>query len=345
MRVEYYYRNFSLFFFISLFLLSKSAIADNKALPLDNRCTDLNVKVGFVDGNGNGEIDITGVSIGTTFKLLTLEGSSGMCNGDYGIDNQGGGFVMVQTGRTPVNAPVLSSIPKTRISIPDSNGMVGLMSFATREHGPYAPVEEGVQHVMLIEKWPGVTEISITELLGAVNGNIWTSYNRFDWHNGYESNAKVTYGRGSIKLIYRPTCTISVNDVSFGTLTVDEISQGNKSGEAIVEVSCNDILLNYDIKISSNYKSALAGKGIISSNNETIEYQLNWGDLTGSGLDGYSNSGINLDATYSLRVNDSPAANRFLIPIKVTPTPNTAPGGDIKPGEANSDIVIQMTFK
>lgn len=311
----------------SLSFFSEDAIA--------GRCQNLEINVGF----NRTEIDVTTLPLNSQLDLLTVNGSDGECNGDYDEPHERGGFVVVDAQISPVIAPRTQN-PSSRLELPDEARRVGLLAFKTGKNEGLNKVKSHVMPFTLKEKWPGETIIKIEDVLGpGFSNHIYSAYNKYSWHNEKES-ATITVTSPVLKVIYKPTCSVSVNDIDFGTLTVDEILKG-VSKSAIVNVNCNDILLNYDITISSD-KGIASEPGVILSDNDTVGYHLTWGDLSQSGLPNDSNKDINLGA--SLTSLGSPASPQFNIPINVKPISRALQGNDIKPGESNSRINIKMKF-
>ncbi|EAR4614602.1 hypothetical protein EOH73_23715 [Salmonella enterica] len=231
---------------------------------------------------------------------------------------------------------------KSQISIADLGGRVGLLSFPTADKIGYNPVKPHVMPIVLKRKRPGLTEIRISDLLGSgLTNNILTAYNNYDWHNGSEPGNGITFDDNKkLRLIYRPTCSASVNNVDFGELNVGDILKG-VTKQAIIDINCNDLLLAYSIKVTSN---AGSDDNVIRSKNNTVGYRLNWGDLNNTGLEpSFSSKEIELNNAMDNR-ND-PTSTRFSIPINITPVSRLSFGNDIKPGKADSVINIELQFK
>lgn len=188
---------------------------------------------------------------------------------------------------------------------------------------------------------PGVTEISIQDVLGSgLHGQMFSAYNLFDWHNEQEDGSNISVSSRKLKLIYRPTCSASVNNVDFGNINVGEIING-VTKQAVVDIDCNDLLLAYSINILSNTGT---DKNVIFSDNATVGYSLTWGDLSQSGLNtSLSNQPIELNS--ELNNGSKPLNTRFSIPINITPVSRLPFGKDIKPGNADSVINIELKFK
>lgn len=300
------------------------------------RCTNLNFEIGFTEH----EIDITGKPIGFSFPSFSLANYGAIqCDGSYNNPKPAGGFVIVQTGRSPTLAPLRDTA--SQISIADSSGRVGLLSFPTADAIGFNPVRPHVMSFVLERKKPGVTEISIEDVLGAgFRGQIYTAYNLYDWYNVLENGSNIIVNPRKLRLIYRPTCSASVNNVDFGTLTVNEIING-VTKPATIEIDCNDLLLAYSIKVSSG---AGASNDVVLSKNDTVGYRLAWGDLSQSGLTP-SYQPITLNNVLSLDSGRMPSGTKFSIPINITPVSRASLGKDIKPGKADSAINIELIFK
>ncbi|EDV1002858.1 hypothetical protein HY25_000454 [Salmonella enterica subsp. enterica] len=301
------------------------------------RCNNLNFDIEFAKH----EVDITGKAIGFQFPSFTLTNYGAIrCDGTYDQPNDRGGFVIVQTGKSPTLAPP-SKPNASQISIADSGGRVGLLSFPTAATAGYNPVQPHLMYFVLERKMPGVTEISVEDVLGAgLRGQMFTALNEYHTHNQAENGFNVTVNPRKLRLIYRPTCSASVNNVDFDTLTVDDIMKG-VTKPATVDIDCNDLLLAYSIKISSN---AGADNNVVLSNNDTIGYRLAWGDLSQSGLTP-SYQPVALNNVLSLDAGRQPSGAKFSIPINVTPVSRALPGKDIKPGKSDSAINIELIFK
>lgn len=300
------------------------------------RCNNLNFNIEFAEQ----EVDITGKPLGFRFPsfLITNYGSI-TCDGSYDNDKSRGGFVIVQSGRSPTLAPL--SDTKSQISIADSGGRVGLLAFRTGNAIGMQHVSPGVQDFILEKKMPGETVISIQDVLGSgLHGRMFSAYNLFDWYNEQEDGSNISVSSRKLKLIYRPTCSASVNNVDFGNINVGEIING-VTKQAVVDIDCNDLLLAYSINISSNTGT---DKNVIFSDNATVGYSLTWGDLSQSGLNtSLSNQPIELNS--ELNNGNKPLNTRFSIPINITPVSRLPFGKDIKPGKADSVINIELKFK
>ncbi|EAA0698991.1 fimbrial protein [Salmonella enterica subsp. enterica serovar Nottingham] len=300
------------------------------------RCTNLNFDIGFAEH----EVDITGKPLGYQFASFSITNFGAIrCDGSYDQPHHAGGFVIVQTGLSPTLVPQRATA--SQISIADSAGRVGLLSFPTAAAIGFNPVLPHLQNFILERKMPGVTEISVEDVLGAgFRGQIYTAYNDYQWHNEWESGSNITVNPRKLRLIYRPTCSASVNNVDFGTLTVDDIMKG-VTKPATVDIDCNDLLLAYSIKVSS---TTGADNNVVLSNNDTVGYRLAWGDLSPSGLTP-SYQPVALNNVLSLDAGRQPSGTKFSIPINVTPVSRALPGKDIKPGKSDSAVNIELIFK
>lgn len=307
--------------------------------PAAPRCTPLNFNISFGQEE---EIDITGRSLESDIASLSITNYEGIrCDGSYDRQHSAGGFIVVQTGHpSPLLVP--SDMKKSQISIADNGGRVGLLSFPTADKIGYNPVKPHVMPIVLKRKRPGLTEVSISDLLGnGLTNNILTAYNEYDRHNGSEPGNGITFDDNKkLRLIYRPTCSASVNNVDFGVLNVGDILKG-VTKQAAIDINCNDLLLAYSIKVTSD---AGSDDNVIRSENNTVGYRLNWGDLNNTGLEpSLSSKAIELNNTLDNR-ND-PTSTRFSIPINITPVSRLSLGNDIKPGKADSVINIELQFK
>lgn len=144
----------------------------------------------------------------------------------------------------------------------------------------------------------------------------------------------------TITLVYIPTCSASVNDVVFpGSPTASAIAAGTVTPQtATVNVSCNDILPKYTVKVSSpNGTQGNATDGVIKSNNASVGYRLSWkeGQVASVG------SNIQLDSV--LTPATQPTTNTFNVPISVKPVA-LVPLANVTAGPANSAIKIDLTF-
>lgn len=300
------------------------------------RCTNLNFEIAFAEH----EVDITGKPLGFRFPSFSITNYGSItCDGSYNNSKPRGGFVIVQSGRSPTLAP--SNDTESQISIADSGGRVGLLAFRTGDAIGMQPVEPGVQDFVLERKMPGVTEISIQDVLGpGLHSQIFSAYNLFDWYNESENGSNISVNPRKLRLIYRPTCSASVNNVDFGKLNVSDITKG-VTKKAIVDIDCNDLLLAYSIKISPGTGT---DNNVIFSDNDTVGYRLTWGDLSQSGLStSLSNQLIAFNS--ELDNGSKPLDTRFSIPINITPVSRLPYGEDIKPGKADSVINIELKFK
>ncbi|EBT2497846.1 hypothetical protein CJE50_23395 [Salmonella enterica] len=301
-----------------------------------SRCTNLNFEIGFALE----EVDITGKPLGYNFPSFSINNyGSIQCDGSYNQPHPAGGFVIVQSGRSPTLAPQLDTA--SQISIADDAGLVGLLSFPTADAIGLNPVRPHLQDFILERKMPGVTEISIEDVLGAgFRGKIYTAYNKYPWHNEPENGSNITVSPKKLRLIYKPTCSASVNNVDFGKLNVSDIIHGVKK-QAVVDINCDDLLLAYSIKVTSE---AGSDNNIIFSGNDTVGYSLTWGDLSQSGLTtSLSNQPIELNS--ELNNGSKPSGATFSIPINITPVSRLLLGEDIKPGKSDSMINIELKFK
>lgn len=144
----------------------------------------------------------------------------------------------------------------------------------------------------------------------------------------------------TISVIYTPSCSASVNDVVFpGSPTASAIVAGTVTPQtATVNVSCNDILPKYTVKVSSpNGTQGNATDGVIKSNNASVGYRLSWkeGQVASVG------SNIQLDSV--LTPATQPTTNTFNLPISVKPVA-LVPLANVTAGPASSAIKIDLTF-
>lgn len=310
-----------------------------QAAPPAPRCTPLNFSIEFAQT----EIDITGMSVpNDDLVRLSLTNYAGIeCDGSsFDLANIAAGFVVVQTGQSPILIPREPN--KSQVSIPDSKGFVGLLSFPTGKDIGYKPVIQHTMAIELIKKRPGATDISIFDLLGSgLKDNMYSAFNGYDNLNIKERGEGITFGdKTTLRLIYRPTCSASVNNVDFGNLNVSDIING-VTKQAYVDIDCNDLLLAYSIKVTSGNGSDDNG---IFSENDTVGYRLTWGDLKNTGLES-SLSGKAIELNNELDNKSDPKYTRFSIPINITPVSRLSFGNDIKPGKADSVINIELKFK
>lgn len=312
--------------------------ATQAVVPPAPRCNNVNFNIGFF----HDEIDITGMPLGTELKSFEVTNYQHIrCDGSYKYTNphHAGGFIIAQTSFT--NAPVLvpQDEKKSQVSIVDEGGRVGLLSFPTGPNIGYNPVTPGFMPLVLKSKRPGLTVVKLSDIFGTgINNNILTAYNNFSLHLGRESG-NIGFGRDTLRLIYRPTCSASVNNVDFGNLNVSDI--GGVTKQAYVDINCNDLLLAYSIKVTSGKGSDDNG---IFSENDTVGYRLTWGDLNGTGLEP-SLSDKQIELNNELDNRNDPTNTRFSIPINITPVSRLSFGNDIKPGKADSVINIELQFK
>lgn len=310
--------------------------ATQAVVPPAPRCINVNFNVGFY----HEEIDITGMPLETEFDSFVVTNYLGIqCDGSYKDTNphSAGGFIIVQTPNSPVLAPKDEQM--SQVSIADEDGRVGLLSFPTAPNLGYNHVAPGFMPLVLKRKRPGLTVVRLSHIFGTgISNNILTAYNNFSLHLGRESG-NIGFGRDELRLIYRPTCSASVNNVDFGNLNVSDINRVTK--QAYVDIDCNDLLLAYSIKISSVKGSDNNG---IFSENDTVGYRLTWGDLNGTGLEP-SLSDKQIELNNELYNRNDPTNTSFRIPINITPVSRLSFGNDIKPGKADSVINIELQFK
>ncbi|MGL5456661.1 MAG: hypothetical protein ACRDB3_17465 [Citrobacter telavivensis] len=312
------------------------ASGEAQAVPPGPRCTNLNFAIDFAIKE---PLDITGMPLGSELPSFDITVHDGQCIGNYIPAHHAGGFIIVQSHRTS-GSFIPQNKQKSQISIADDEGKIGLLTFATADGLGYTPVRPGVQPFILERKRPGLTEISINDILGKhIQSNILSSYNFFEINNASEK-AIVSVSGNTLQLIYRPTCSASVNNVDFGNLNVSDIING-VTKQAYVDIDCNDLLLAYSIKVTSGNGSDDNG---IFSENDTVGYRLTWGDLKNTGLES-SLSGKAIELNNELDNKSDPKYTRFSIPINITPVSRLSFGNDIKPGKADSVINIELKFK
>ncbi|AKJ43588.1 fimbrial protein [Pragia fontium] len=141
-----------------------------------------------------------------------------------------------------------------------------------------------------------------------------------------------------IVLINKVSCSVAVNDVSFGTQTVGALKSGTIADKSInIDFSCNGVLPAYTLSFSGQDGLSDATKGIIKvKDNTSIGYQFKWGDNTVT------------DKDSAVTVNDSqispatlPKDQNFTVPILVKPVLLSA---SPIPGNANTALIIKVTL-
>ncbi|SFD21306.1 hypothetical protein [Pragia fontium] len=141
-----------------------------------------------------------------------------------------------------------------------------------------------------------------------------------------------------IVLINKVSCSVAVNDVSFGTQTVGALKSGTIADKSInIDFTCNGVLPAYTLSFSGKDGVNNAANGIIKvKDNTSIGYQFKWGDDTVT------------DKDSAVTVNDSqispatlPKGQNFTVPILVKPVLLSA---SPIPGNANTALIIKVTL-
>lgn len=192
--------------------------------------------------------------------------------------------------------------------------------------------------------WPMILEKKIPGKTSIPIGQMYTNQGFYliDWGVAFPLTNVIGTGNfgGSIELTYTPTCSASVNDVTFpGTPTPSAIAAGTVTPQtATVSVTCDDILPKYTVKVSSpNGTQGGATDGVIKSNNPTVGYRLSWKEGQ------VANAGSNIQLDSVLTPATLPTQSTFTLPISVKPVA-LVPQGSITAGPANSAVKIDLTF-
>ncbi|EKG5019305.1 hypothetical protein U8296_004465 [Salmonella enterica] len=158
--------------------------------------------------------------------------------------------------------------------------------------------------------------------------------------NTLQSESVAVSGIKNITLVYTPTCSASVDDVTFpGTPAARAIAAGTVTPRtAAVRVTCDDILPKYTIKVSSPKGThGNPADGVIRSDNATVGYRLTWDkDQVAA-----ANSNVQLNSV--LTPVNTPSTSTFTLPINVRPV-GLVSLDNIEAGPASSAIQIDLTF-
>ncbi|SUB84084.1 P pilus assembly protein, pilin FimA [Pragia fontium] len=198
--------------------------------------------------------------------------------------------------------------------------------------GPGGDIDSGILY--LENKTPlGKTTVNPTFMLTR------NFYSRIGEHQSTLMKEMVTFtAPPSIVLINKVSCSVAVNDVSFGTQTVGALKSGTIADKSInIDFSCNGVLPAYTLSFSGQDGVNNADNGIIKvKDNASIGYQFKWGNA----LVKPTNSAVT--------VNDSPISpatlpkgQNFTVPILVKPVLLSA---SPIPGNANTALIIKVTL-
>ncbi len=140
----------------------------------------------------------------------------------------------------------------------------------------------------------------------------------------------------SMTLINNASCSVSVNDVEFGSQTATDVKANAIAGKTMnVAFTCNGVLPAYTLSFSGRDGANNANNGIINvKDNNSIGYQFTWGNSTVKPV----NSAVVVDGG-AITPNSKPTTNNFTVPITVKPvTLLTQP----IPGLANTALTINV---
>ncbi|GKX64278.1 fimbrial protein [Pragia fontium] len=140
----------------------------------------------------------------------------------------------------------------------------------------------------------------------------------------------------SIVLINNVSCSVSVNDVSFGNQTASALKSNTIADKNInIAFTCNGVLPAYTLSFSGKDGVNNAANGIIKvKDNTSIGYQFKWGNATVKPV----NSAVTINNT-AIAPNTKPTTNNFTVPILVKPVLLSA---SPIPGNANTALTINV---
>ncbi|MEG0210543.1 hypothetical protein [Hafnia sp.] len=307
------------------------------------------------------QINITGKSVGAFLGQVTVTNILGVCSKPLFIPYPGGNehhlYAVMQPNRGPIascNAGGPGGLGVKPVTLYDASNSLSFSGISPCFGGlPLAHdgVKAGGNPVMLKpansspfknidiilnKSIVGSQDIDISNIFSQANAVV---YYGFGW-NAHSTPPSFVFTTSRIKLINNATCSASVNNVTFpGTLTSSAIVAGTVTPQtATVNVSCNDILPKYTVRVSSPHGThGNARDGVIKSNNATIGYRLSWKE----GQVATAGSNIQLDSVLTPKV--LPVQNSFTLPISVRPLA-LVPQANVKAGSANSAIKIDLTF-
>ncbi|EAR9301724.1 hypothetical protein KHA76_003628 [Salmonella enterica subsp. houtenae serovar 44:z36,[z38]:-] len=147
-------------------------------------------------------------------------------------------------------------------------------------------------------------------------------------------------GVKDIDLVYTPSCSARLENVVFPEQTSSAIQSGTVTPQqASINVSCDDILPKYTVKISSPRgipDDKTPTDGIIKSDNPSVGYRLTWGDnQVGTG---------NVALNSALTPARLPSTSNFSLPIDIRPVSLVPKVEDIISGPSGSSIQVDLTF-
>ncbi|EME7695730.1 hypothetical protein VZ957_004538 [Salmonella enterica] len=325
---------------------------DALASPYQNQgCSNLGftVKVSPINPDPvTGAVEVSGLGINTPLANLIVDSINPIARCDTGFSTSpypgdvppGKGFVVYRTSRCDnKTARDPEGIVGTFCQMSDSGvSNSGILEFAGN-NGPAPVTRLSAPHAFTLQSKNFIGK-KIINLDSITNGfqNISTTWGEYAW-NLKPTAANVSNYARQLILTYTPTCSASVNNVAFGSRTVNELNSGIKM-QANVNISCNDILPTYSIKVSSDVG---ATNNILKSDNSTVGYSLTWGNTSEAGLS-VSNQPVVLDRVITLPYGRRPSRQSFDIPLIIAPVSTALPGADITPGPANSRINIELKF-
>lgn len=329
------------------FLINMNVLA-NSSYP-NQGCSNLGFRVGISSplADSNGVVEVSGLKENTVIAYLVLKDFSGVCDTGYSTSTNvndtppGKGFVVYDTPTCNNGiAQDLDGIVGIYCSDKDGARTSGILEF-NGDHGP-APVTELTSPHPFVLKSKNFIGKKVIQINQITNGfaRLYSTWGAYTW------NLKATPGNvwneaQELVLSYTPTCSASVNNVDFGSRTVDEIKKGMEE-TVNIEISCNDILPKYSINISSDFGGS---NSTINSGNSTLGYQLTWGDLSKSGLSAdKNNTPVILGMSVSPDNGKRPGDSSFNIPLLIKPVPLRGSFADILPGRADSRININLQF-
>ncbi|EKS6154157.1 hypothetical protein QCB07_002272 [Salmonella enterica] len=332
-------------------VFSTNALASASIYP-NQGCSNLGFTVKIAPINPDpvtGAVEVSGVGINTPVASLVVENINPTARCDTGFSTSpfpgdvppGKGFIVYRTSRCDNQTAKDSEGIVGIFCSSDGGGMSssGILEFAG-DHGPAPVTSLSGSHAFTLQSknFIGRKVVDIDQITNAFH-DLSSTWGGYTWSLKPVAANVVNHARELI-LTYTPTCSASVNNVDFGIRTVDELNNGVRM-QANVNISCNDILPAYSIKISSDV--GMSKNGIINSENSTLGYRLTWGDLTDAGLS-VSNQPVILDSVVTLINGRRPSTESFNIPLNIEPVSIASSGVDISPGSANSRINIELKF-
>ncbi len=143
-----------------------------------------------------------------------------------------------------------------------------------------------------------------------------------------------------IKIIYRASCSASVNDVDFGRQKSTEIFNNKIAPKQIkIQLECQPLTPHYTVSLIPENGVHETLKGVIkTADNDTVGYKLTWADNTLQ----QANNAVEFNRV--LMPTSIPEVEKTIIPIDIHPVALVNRMDQIKSGAATTTITIKLTY-